>query len=136
MAMAVIRLAPPSIPAAFSSSGCSVKTRRRVVRMRVRCCAGGSEGGEREGEGEEALESLFTKELRRRGMAPGRGLGLAARQRGEKEAGAEEGRRGGGEGTRVGGGKARGGGTRAGHGRGGGQWERSMALNSEGPGLG
>ncbi|KAL5204432.1 hypothetical protein ABZP36_009303 [Zizania latifolia] len=130
MAMAVIRLVRPAISpaaaAAASSSPSSVRPRGRVVRMRVRCRAGGSEGGlGEEEEGEEAPESLFAKELRRRGMAPGSAVP------GVKKAGtveAEEGGRGGEAGRkrvaaaefeRVAAGAE-------------GQRERSMALNSEG----
>uniref|UniRef100_A0A0E0F6I3 Uncharacterized protein n=1 Tax=Oryza meridionalis TaxID=40149 RepID=A0A0E0F6I3_9ORYZ len=105
--MAVIRLALPAIPAAASSSaspGCSVRTRTRgrVVRMR----------------GEEAPESLFAKELMRRGMASG----AAAAGAGEKEVGAEEGGR-----KRVAAAEFE----RAAAGADG-QRARSMALNSEG----
>ncbi|BAT14419.1 uncharacterized protein [Oryza sativa Japonica Group] len=123
--MAVIRLALPAIPAAASSSassGCSVRTRTRgrVVRMRVRCRAVGREGGEGEGEGEgeEAPESLFAKELTRRGMASG----AAAAGAGEKEVGAEEGGR-----KRVAAAEFE----RAAAGADG-QRAKSMALNSEG----
>lgn len=80
----------------------------------------GREGGEGEGEGEgeEAPESLFAKELMRRGMASG----AAAAGAGEKEVGAEEGGR-----KRVAAAEFE----RAAAGADG-QRARSMALNSEG----
>ncbi|KAG8089997.1 hypothetical protein GUJ93_ZPchr0011g28025 [Zizania palustris] len=127
MAMALIRLAIPQAVAASSSPASSARPRGRVVRMRVRCRAGGSEGGDGEGEGEEeAPESMFAKELRRRGMAPG-----SASAPGEKKAGAAEAEEGGRAGEagrkRVAAAEFE----RAAAGAEG-QRERSMALNSEG----
>ncbi|KAG8090660.1 hypothetical protein GUJ93_ZPchr0011g28564 [Zizania palustris] len=130
MAMPVIRLVRPAISpaaaaaAAASSSPSSVRPRGRVVRTRVRCRAGGSEGGL--GEEEDAPESLFAKELRRRGMAPGSAVP------GVKKAGtveAEEGGRGGEAGRKRVAAAAEF--ERAASGAEG-QRERSMALNSEG----
>ncbi|KAG0530179.1 hypothetical protein BDA96_05G163100 [Sorghum bicolor] len=76
MAMAVIRLARPA--AIRPPSAPSLRpTARLLRRLRVvRCRAGGGGNGEggkgkEEGEAAEAPESLFARELRRRGMAPG-----------------------------------------------------------------
>ncbi|KAL6842892.1 hypothetical protein ACP4OV_027205 [Aristida adscensionis] len=134
MAMAVIRLARPALlpshqaaPSSSSTSAASASLRPRGAvprRLRVRCRAGGGEEGKKvEGEGEEeAPESLFARELRRRGMAPGakeaeEGGGDGAPKRGVAAA---EFDRGGGAGAAAGGAGADG------------QRERSMALNSEG----
>ena len=83
--------------------------------MRVRCRAGG------DGEEEEAPESLFARELRRRGMAPGAAAPAEAKEA-EQGGAAEAGRK-------------RGVAAAAEFERGAaadGQRERSMALNSEG----
>ncbi|PUZ45170.1 hypothetical protein GQ55_8G200900 [Panicum hallii var. hallii] len=122
MAMAVIRLAGPAAllpPAPSPSSSLRPRARGRAVRLRlrVRCRAGGD--GE-EGKEEEAPESLFARELRRRGMAPGPATPAEAKE--AEEGGAEAGRK-------------RGVAAAAEFDRGAaadGQRERSMALNSEG----
>ncbi|KAG2558147.1 uncharacterized protein LOC120686688 [Panicum virgatum] len=119
MAMAVIRLAGPGalLPPAPSlrprARGCAVR-----LGLRVRCRAAGGDG--EEGKEEEAPESLFARELRRRGMAPGSATPAEAKEAEEGGAGA---------------GRKRGVAAAAEFDRGAaadGQRERSMALNSEG----
>ncbi|RCV38511.1 hypothetical protein SEVIR_8G158700v4 [Setaria viridis] len=128
MAMAVIRLAGPTAllppatpPSPSASSSLRPRARARAVRLRlrVRCRAGGdgAEGKEKEEE-EEAPESLFARELRRRGMAPG---AAPAEAKEAEEGGAEAGRKRGVAAAEF----ERGAATD-------GQRERSMALNSEG----
>ncbi|GJN25394.1 hypothetical protein PR202_gb13216 [Eleusine coracana subsp. coracana] len=131
-AIAVIRLLPrpgPAIlgPATASSTALLRPRRSRVVRLSVTCRAGGDgERGEAKEEEEESPESLFARELRRRGMAPGAGSPSAAGEKQAEEGGAEAGTK-----RRVAAaaeferGAAAGGGAD-------GQRERSMALNSEG----
>ncbi|CAO2141997.1 unnamed protein product [Urochloa humidicola] len=115
MAMAVIRLAGP---AAFLRPAPSPSLRRtRAVRLGVRCRAGG-DGAEGKDE-EEAPESLFARELRRRGMAPGAASAADAKE--AEEGGAEAGRKSGVAAPAFERGAAADG-----------QRERSMALNSEG----
>ncbi|KAF8650797.1 hypothetical protein HU200_063701 [Digitaria exilis] len=121
MAMPVmIRLAgpaaflPPS-PAPSSSSLRPPGARGRAVRLRVACRAGGGDGAEGK---EEAPESLFARELRRRGMAPG---STPAEAKEAEEGGAEAGRKRGVAAAEFERGAAADG-----------QRERSMALNSEG----
>lgn len=103
-----------------------------MLRLRVRCRIDGDEGGGARGSEEDAPESLFAKELRRRGMAAGSVLS------GEKSGAAseaEEGGRGGEAGRkRVVGAAAAAAAAefeRAAAGADG-QRERSMTLNSEG----
>ncbi|KAF8694485.1 hypothetical protein HU200_038230 [Digitaria exilis] len=121
MAMAVmIRLAGPV--AFFPPAPCSSSLRRpgargRAVRLRVACRAGGGDGAEGKEE-EEAPESLFARELRRRGMAPG---AAPAEAKEAEEGGAEAGRKRGVAAAEFERGAAADG-----------QRERSMALNSEG----
>ncbi|KAJ1277233.1 hypothetical protein BS78_05G279700 [Paspalum vaginatum] len=115
MAMPVVRLPRPAAailptPSAASASSPSLRPRLRSVR----CRAGGDEETE-----EEAPESLFARELRRRGMTPG-----AAAPAGDKQAeegGAEAGTKRGVAAAEFERGAAADG-----------QRERSMALNSEG----
>nr|ACG27246.1 tubulin alpha-6 chain [Zea mays] len=78
MAMTVIRLAAIRPPSASSSAASPSLWPPARLRLRVRCRAGG-DGGMKKEEGEaEAPESLFARELRRRGMAPGAKRGVAA----------------------------------------------------------
>lgn len=88
---------------------------------RVRCRAAGGDGAEGKGkeEEEEAPESLFARELRRRGMAPG--AAPAEAKEAEEGGGAEAGRKRGVAAAAFERGAAADG-----------QRERSMALNSEG----
>ncbi|XP_062197113.1 uncharacterized protein LOC133900049 [Phragmites australis] len=128
MATAVICLARPAAflpPAAARSPSLRPSPRGRVMRLRLRvsCRAGGDEEGEGKGE-EEAPESLFARELRRRGMATGASPSSAGEKQAE-EGGPEAGRKRGvaaAEFERA---------AAAGEGADG-QRERSMALNSEG----
>jgi hypothetical protein len=121
VAVAVIRLPCPGPallpPAAASSTPFLPRRRPRAVWLSVRCRAG---GGEEDGEGKESPESLFARELQRRGMAPGSAPSTAGEKQAE-EGGAEAGR------------KQRGVAAAAEFERAAdGQRERSMALNSEG----
>jgi len=124
MAMAVIRLARPAAmrPPSASAASPSLRPRppaRLLRRLRVvRCRAGGERGkGEEEGE-TEAPESLFARELRRRGMAPTPAAGANKEaEEGAPEAGAKR---------RVAAAEFERGAAADG------QRERSMALNSEG----
>ena len=127
MAMAVIRLARPA--AIRPPSAPSLRPTARVLRRLrvVRCRAGGGGGGEggkgkeeEEGEAAEAPESLFARELRRRGMAPGAaaaGANKEAEEGAPPEAGAKR---------RVAAAEFERGAAADG------QRQRSMALNSEG----
>uniref|UniRef100_A0ACD5TYI4 Uncharacterized protein n=1 Tax=Avena sativa TaxID=4498 RepID=A0ACD5TYI4_AVESA len=122
MAMAVIHLARPALAP-------SPLLRPRVLRLRVRCRVGGDEGDGDRGSDEDApAESLFAKELRRRGMSAG-----SVPPSGEKVGAAAEAEEGGSGGEarrkRVVGAAAAEFQQRAGVD---GQRERSMALNSEG----
>ncbi|CAL4984156.1 unnamed protein product [Urochloa decumbens] len=122
MAMAVIRLAGPAALFRPALSPSPSLRRGRAVRLGVRCRAGGdgAEGKEKgEGEEEEAPESLFARELRRRGMVPGAAPVADAKE--AEEGGAEGGRKRGVAAAEFERGAAADG-----------QRERSMALNSEG----
>ncbi|XP_047087169.1 uncharacterized protein LOC124702840 [Lolium rigidum] len=126
MAMAVIHLVRP----ALTPSPLLGPRGRRASRLRVRCRVGGDEGDGGRGGEDDAPESLFAKELRRRGMSAGsvpsgEMAGAAA------EAEAEEGGPGGEEGRKRVVGAAAAEFERAAAGADG-QRERSMALNSEG----
>lgn len=120
MAMTVIRLAAIRPPSASSSAASPSLWPPARLRLRVRCRAGG-DGGMKKEEGEaEAPESLFARELRRRGMAPGAAAPTGASKEAEEgapEAGAKRGV----AATEFERGAAADG-----------QRERSMALNSEG----
>lgn len=120
MAMTVIRLAAIRPPSASSSAASPSLWPPARMRLRVRCRAGG-DGGKKKEEGEaEAPESLFARELRRRGMAPGAAAPTGASKEAEEgapEAGAKRGV----AATEFERGAAADG-----------QRERSMALNSEG----
>ncbi|KAM3292143.1 hypothetical protein ACQJBY_036198 [Aegilops geniculata] len=124
MELAVIHLARPAL-----TPSPSLRPRgRRMLRLRVRCRIDGDEGGGARGSEEDEPESLFAKELRRRGMAagsvpPGEKSGAAAE--------AEEGGPGGEAGRKRGVGAAAAEFERAAT-VADGQRERSMALNSEG----
>lgn len=128
MAMAVIRLARPAAmrPPSASAASPSLRPRppaRLLRRLRVVRCRAGGEGGKGEEEGEaEAPESLFARELRRRGMAPGAAATPAAGANKEAEEGAPEA----GAKRRVAAAEFERGAAADG------QRERSMALNSEG----
>ncbi|KAK3120325.1 hypothetical protein QOZ80_9AG0685820 [Eleusine coracana subsp. coracana] len=129
-AIAVIRLLPrpgPAIlgPATASSTALLRPRRSRVVRLSVTCRAGGDgERGEAKEEEEESPESLFARELRRRGMAPGAASPSAAGEKQAEEGGAEAGTK-----RRVAAAAEFERGATSGAD---GQRERSMALNSEG----
>ncbi|XP_066338222.1 uncharacterized protein [Miscanthus floridulus] len=123
MAMAVIRLARPASMRPPSAAAASPSLRPRLRRLRVVRCRAGGEGGKGEEEGEaEAPESLFARELRRRGMAPGARATPAAGANKEAEEGAPET----GAKRRVAAAEFERGAAADG------QRERSMALNSEG----
>lgn len=126
MAMAVIRLARPAAairpPSAASAASPSLRPATRLRVRVVRCRAGGGEGGKKEEEGEaEAPESLFARELRRRGMAPGVSATPAGAKEAEEGAAPEAGAN-----RRVAAAEFERGAAADG------QRERSMALNSEG----
>ena len=99
-----------------------------MLRLRVRCRIDGDEGGGARGSEEDAPESLFAKELRRRGMAAG---SVPSGEKSGAAAEAEEGGQGGEAGRKRGVGAAAAEFERAATGADG-QRERSMALNSEG----
>ncbi|TVU24767.1 hypothetical protein EJB05_27223, partial [Eragrostis curvula] len=129
-AIAVIRLPRPGTalltPAATSSTSLRRRgARARVGRLSVVCRAGGD--GEQE---EDSPESLFARELLRRGMAPGAAPSAeaAAGEKQAEEGGAEAGRKRGVAAAAAGFER----GAAAGGGGADGQRERSMALNSEG----
>ncbi|KQJ88233.1 hypothetical protein BRADI_4g16510v3 [Brachypodium distachyon] len=124
MAMAVMHLARPALTSSPSSTR---QLRRRATCLRVRCRVGGDE--DRGSEEDAAPESLFAKELRRRGMAPGSAPPPAEKSGASAEA--EEGGRGGEAGRKRGVAAAAAEFGRAAAGMDG-QRERSMALNSEG----
>ena len=125
MAMAVIHLARP----AFTPSPSLRPRGRRVLRLRVSCRVGGDEGdGGRGGEDDAPPESLFAKELRRRGMSAG---SVPSGEKAGTAAEAEEGGRGGEAGRKRVVGAAAAEFERAAVGLDG-QRERSLALNSEG----
>jgi hypothetical protein len=116
MAMAVIHLVRPALTPLRPRG-------RRVLRLSVRCRVGGDEGERGQGSEDDAPESLFAKELRRRGMSTG---SIPSGEKAGTTAEAEEGGRGGRK--RV---AAAAEFERAAAGMDG-QRERSMALNSEG----
>ena len=99
-----------------------------MLRLRVRCRIDGDEGGGARGSEEDAPESLFAKELRRRGMAAG---SVPSGEKSGAAAEAEEGGPGAEAGRKRGVGAAAAEFERAATGADG-QRERSMALNSEG----
>ncbi|WVZ51274.1 hypothetical protein U9M48_002431 [Paspalum notatum var. saurae] len=129
MAMPVVRLPRPAAailptPSAASASSPSLRRPsplcRAASRLRlrsVRCRAGGEEDAAEE----EAPESLFARELRRRGMTPGAGAAPAGDNKQAEEGGAEAGTKRGVAAAEFERGAAADG-----------QRERSMALNSEG----
>ncbi|CAD6253595.1 unnamed protein product [Miscanthus lutarioriparius] len=120
MAMAVIRLARPAAMRPPSAAATCPSLRPRLRRLRVVRCRAGGEGGK--GEAAEAPESLFARELRRRGMAPGAAATPAAGANKEAE-----------EGAPVAGAKRRVAAAEFERGAAAdGQRERSLALNSEG----
>ncbi|XP_066335739.1 uncharacterized protein [Miscanthus floridulus] len=122
MAMAVTRLARPAAMRPPSATAASPSLRPRLRRLRVVRCRASGEGGKGEGEAAEEPESLFARELRRRGMAPGAGATPAAGANKEAEEGAPEA----GAKRRVAAAEFERGAAANG------QRERSMALNSEG----
>uniref|UniRef100_A0ACD5W7L5 Uncharacterized protein n=1 Tax=Avena sativa TaxID=4498 RepID=A0ACD5W7L5_AVESA len=120
MAMAVIHLARPALAP-------SPLSRPRRQRLRVMCRVGGDEGDGGRGSDEDAPESLFAKELRRRGMSAGSvpsGEKVGATAEAEEGGPGGEARR-----KRVVGAEFQRAAAAAGVD---GQRERSMALNSEG----
>ncbi|TVU24775.1 hypothetical protein EJB05_27232, partial [Eragrostis curvula] len=137
-AMAVIRLPRPGpallTPVAVASSPSlprRARARARVGRLSVVCRAGGDgEQGKEEEQEEDSPESLFARELRRRGMAPGAAPSAeaAAGEKQAEEGGPEAGRKRGVAAAAAGFER----GAAAGGGGADGQRERSMALNSEG----
>uniref|UniRef100_A0A3B6JIH1 Uncharacterized protein n=1 Tax=Triticum aestivum TaxID=4565 RepID=A0A3B6JIH1_WHEAT len=124
MELAVIHLARPAL-----TPSPSLRPRgRRMLRLRVRCRIDGDEGGGARGSEEDEPESLFAKELRRRGMAAG---SVPSGEKSGAAAEAEEGGPGGEAGRKRGVGAAAAEFERAASGADG-QRERSVALNSEG----
>ncbi|KAM3312868.1 hypothetical protein ACQJBY_032575 [Aegilops geniculata] len=124
MELAVIHLARPAL-----TPSPSLRPRgRRMLRLRVRCRIDGDEGGGARGSEENEPESLFAKELRRRGMAAG---SVPSGEKSGAATEAEEGGPGGEAGRKRGVGAAAAEFERAATGADG-QRERSMALNSEG----
>ncbi|CAM0873729.1 unnamed protein product [Alopecurus aequalis] len=124
MAMAVIHLKRP----AFTPSPSLRPRGQRVLRLRVKCRVGGDDGDGGRGSEDDAPESLFAKELKRRGMSAG---SVPWGEKAGTAAEAEEGGRGGEVGRKrvVGAAAAEFERTAVGAD---GQRERSMALNSEG----
>ncbi|XP_048570917.1 uncharacterized protein LOC125551679 [Triticum urartu] len=124
MELAVIHLVRPAL-----TPSPSLRPRgRRMLRLRVRCRIDGDEVGGARGSEEDAPESLFAKELRRRGMAAG---SVPSGEKSGAAAEAEEGGQGGEAGRKRGVGAAAAEFEMAAAGPDG-QRERSMALNSEG----